>query len=103
MAVQTKIDINRASKEDLMSIEGIGETMADAIIRYRDSKGSFKSVDDIDDVPGIGETRLEHIKQSLSVSGESSRSRQQSGSQHRGSEQRSSQSRRSESEKSKSR
>jgi competence protein ComEA len=73
MPVQTKIDINQASREDLLSIEGIGETMADAIIRFREKHGNFKSVDDIDKVPGIGESRLEHIKSSLAVSGEFAR------------------------------
>lgn len=77
MPVQTKTDINRASREELIAIDGIGETMADAIIRFREQNGDFKSLEDLDKVPGIGESRIEYIKSTLSV-GESSRSRRES-------------------------
>ncbi len=54
-------ELNRASKEDLMEIKGIGETKADAIIEYR-KKAPFKSFADVEEVKGIGPALVENIK-----------------------------------------
>lgn len=56
-----KININSASKEDLMMLPGIGDVKAEAIMKAR-KKLNFKSVDDLVGVPGIGEKTLEAIK-----------------------------------------
>ena len=48
------ININTADKELLMSIKGIGEKRAEAIIAYRDKNGPFKSIDQLADVKGVG-------------------------------------------------
>ncbi|EGT3599092.1 ComEA family DNA-binding protein [Clostridium perfringens] len=61
------ININTASKETLMTLNGIGESKAQAIIDYRDEIGGFKSVDDIINVSGIGEKTLEKIKDKISI------------------------------------
>ncbi len=61
------ININTASKETLMTLNGIGESKAQAIIDYRDEIGGFKSVDDITNVSGIGEKTLEKIKDKISI------------------------------------
>lgn len=61
------ININTASKETLMTLNGIGESKAQAIIDYRDESGGFKSVDDITNVSGIGEKTLEKIKDKISI------------------------------------
>ncbi|WP_300260480.1 ComEA family DNA-binding protein [Clostridium sp.] len=61
------ININTASKETLMTLNGIGESKAQAIIDYREESGGFKSVDDITNVSGIGEKTLEKIKDKISI------------------------------------
>ncbi|PWX23666.1 ComEA family DNA-binding protein [Clostridium perfringens] len=61
------ININTASKETLMTLNGIGESKAQAIIDYRDEIGGFKSVDDTTNVSGIGEKTLEKIKDKISI------------------------------------
>ncbi|WP_081444590.1 ComEA family DNA-binding protein, partial [Helicobacter canadensis] len=47
------VDLNKANKEELMSIKGIGEAKAQAIIDYRE-KTPFKSIDDLKNVKGFG-------------------------------------------------
>jgi len=56
------ININTASKEQLMQIKGIGEKKAAAIIEYRKKHGKFKSVEDVAKVKGIGEAIVKNLK-----------------------------------------
>ena len=60
------VNINTASKEELMSLPGIGEAKAKAIINYRSGK-SFKSIDEIKNVDGIGDSLFESIKEYIKV------------------------------------
>lgn len=62
-----KIDLNHASREELMQIEGIGPTLADIIIKYRDEHDGFKNIDELDQVPGLAEVRVEKVKERVSV------------------------------------
>ncbi|MBN2824692.1 MAG: helix-hairpin-helix domain-containing protein [Campylobacterales bacterium] len=57
-------ELNSASKEDLMKIKGIGESKAEAIIKYRKKK-KFTSVDDVVSVRGIGEALAKNIKNDI--------------------------------------
>ena len=61
------IDLNAATAEQLESLPGVGPAIASAIVRQRDEVGSFSSVDDLLDVPGIGEGRLSNWRDLLVV------------------------------------
>jgi comEA protein len=56
------IDINRANKNELEKLPRIGPAMANKIIEYRNTKGPFKSIDDLTNVKGIGKKTLILIK-----------------------------------------
>lgn len=61
-----KININIASKEELMSLTGIGESKADKIIEYRQNN-KFNSIEDIKNISGIGDSIFEKIKDSITT------------------------------------
>ncbi len=60
------ININTASKEELETLEGIGSSKADAIIKYR-NETPFTSIEDIMNVKGIGKTIYEKIKDYIGI------------------------------------
>ncbi|MDD2494968.1 MAG: helix-hairpin-helix domain-containing protein [Tissierellia bacterium] len=62
----SKININNASKEMLMTLEGIGEVYADRIIEYRE-KTKFKSIEEIKKIKGIGDKTFENIKDKITI------------------------------------
>lgn len=66
-AAQAKISLNRASLEQLDSLPGIGKSLAEEIIRYRERKGGFRSLDELKEVPGIGERRFERLAPRLTL------------------------------------
>ena len=61
------ISINSNSIEELTQLEGIGEARAQAIIDYRKEHGDFKTIEDIQNVSGIGEKAFEKIKNRIKV------------------------------------
>ena len=61
------VDINTADAAALQGLPGIGETKAAAIIAHRDANGPFASVDDLQNVKGIGEKTLEKLKEHITV------------------------------------
>ena len=61
------VNINTASKEQLMTLTGIGESRAEDIIRYRSESGGFQSIEEIMNVPGIKESAYLKIKDSITV------------------------------------
>ena len=65
--VNKTININTATLEELMSINGLGEAKAKAIIKYREEYGYFKIIDDLLNVSGIGEALFEKIKEYITT------------------------------------
>ena len=61
------ININTATIAELTRLSGIGEVKAQAIVDYREQNGQFKSVDELINVPGIGEKTLEKIRVQCTV------------------------------------
>lgn len=62
-----KINLNTASKEQLMTLSGVGESKADAIIKYREANGGFKAVEDIMNIEGIKEGVFNKIKDDICI------------------------------------
>lgn len=61
------ININEASAKELMSLKGIGEVKAAAIVEYRRANGGFRKIEDIMNVKGIGEKTFEKIRDQITV------------------------------------
>src|SRR5260221_4585597 len=62
------ININAANSEELQQVPGIGPSTAEKILQMRKSYGSFKTVDDLLSIKGIGKKRLETMRKYLTVS-----------------------------------
>lgn len=63
----TYVNINTASKEELVKLNGIGESKANAIVEYRNKNGNFTNIEDIQNVDGIGKALYEKIKDNIKV------------------------------------
>ena len=62
-----KVSINTATKEELMSLTGIGDSKAEDIIKYREENGLFKTIEDIKNVSGIGDSLFAKIKENITT------------------------------------
>jgi competence protein ComEA len=63
-----KVDLNRASAEELRAVPGIGPALSERIVKFREENGPFRRVDDLLKVRGIGEKSLEKMRPYLTVS-----------------------------------
>lgn len=62
-----KVNLNTAIREELITLPGIGESLADRIIAYREENGPFQTIEDLINVKGIGESKLESLRELITV------------------------------------
>ena len=67
VSADSRININTASKEELLSLKGIGDSRAQDIINYRTENGKFAAIEDIMKVPGIKQGAFNKIKDNIRV------------------------------------
>jgi competence protein ComEA len=66
-AAYAAVNLNTASRDELLAVPGIGPTKAEAIVEHRKSHGPFKSVDDLKQVKGFREKLVERLRPELTV------------------------------------
>ena len=64
---KTVVNINKADETELQSLNGIGESLATSIVQYRKENGKFETIEDLKNVPGIGDSKFENIKEYIKV------------------------------------
>lgn len=62
-----KVHLNRATAVDLEALPGVGPVLAERIVAYRDENGPFETLEDLLDVPGIGEAKLSSFRDLLAI------------------------------------
>jgi competence protein ComEA len=62
----TRVSLSNATQPELEQLDGIGPALAQRIIQYREQHGGFRSIDQLQEVSGIGEKRLQALKGSIS-------------------------------------
>jgi competence protein ComEA len=67
-APHSRLDLNRASAQELESLPGIGAVMAQRVIAFRKSAGGFRRVEDLREVKGIGAKKFDRLKSLVTVS-----------------------------------
>jgi phasin family protein len=64
-----KSDLNRADRDELVSVPGIGPAAAESILKHRGDRGGFKSLDELSDVTGIGAQAAQNLRERFTISG----------------------------------
>lgn len=62
-----KVNINKASLQELLILPQVGESLAKRIISYRETNGPFKDIEELKKIKGIGEKKLEALKDYISL------------------------------------
>ncbi|MBN2417807.1 MAG: helix-hairpin-helix domain-containing protein [Deltaproteobacteria bacterium] len=62
-----KVDLNKATLQELTQLKGIGEKFAERIIEYREQNGKFQKIEDLMKVKGIGQKKFDAIKDLIVV------------------------------------
>jgi competence protein ComEA len=62
-----KVNINSAEKSELDALPGVGPALAERIIEYRQTNGSFGDIDELKKVPGIGSSKFEKLKEKITI------------------------------------
>lgn len=61
------INVNKADISELEKIPGIGRSIAQRIVLYREEKGEFKDIEELKEIKGIGEKKLKRIKEYIGI------------------------------------
>ncbi len=61
-ALWAAVDLNSAGESEIATLPGIGPSKARAIVEYRDEHGPFRTVDELDDIPGIGAATIANLR-----------------------------------------
>jgi competence ComEA-like helix-hairpin-helix protein len=64
-----KSDLNRADRNELVSVRGIGPAAAESILKHRGDRGGFESLDELSDVTGIGAQTVQNLRKRFTISG----------------------------------
>lgn len=67
LLAQGKVDINSADVETLQTLRGVGEVRAKAIVKYRQTNGPFQSLDDLKNVPGVGDKIIQDNRSNIAL------------------------------------
>ena len=67
VVISGKLSLNTATLEELMTLPGIGEAKALAIIQYREEVGAFQSIEELKEVSGIGDAIFDQIKENITI------------------------------------
>lgn len=65
--VNGKVNINSANQSELEGLKGIGPSLAERIIEYREANGKFEKIEEIQNVKGIGDSKYRNIKDSICI------------------------------------
>jgi competence protein ComEA len=66
-ALAAELNINKASADKLQQLDGVGDVKSQAIVDYRQSEGSFQSVDELTEVDGIGDATLDKNRERITA------------------------------------
>lgn len=69
-AEEQRIDLNRADGLQLRELPGIGPVLSEAIVTWREEHGGFRTVDELKNVPGIGDKTLAGLRDYVYIGGE---------------------------------
>ncbi len=67
VVISGKLSLNNATIEELMTLPGIGEAKAEAIIKYREEVGAFQNIEELKEVNGIGDAIFDQIKENITI------------------------------------
>ena len=64
---ESKVNLNRASADELQSLPGVGPVLAQRMVEWRKAHGRYRTVDELQEVKGIGKKRMEQLRPLLMV------------------------------------
>ena len=67
VVISGKVSLNTATLDELMTLPGIGESKAQAIIEYREEVGAFQNIEELKEVSGIGDAIFDQIKENITI------------------------------------